>query len=99
MKKFDIAYKFTVVGVKTIEDFSSREAFDTFRQDLVDEIQIDLGDSSMLQSLKSYVHLHNSTELELETTEIMNIKAKGMSSLSTGVVPYSSQFETEATPD
>lgn len=99
MKKFDITYKFTVVGVKTVEDFSAREAMDTFQQDLVDEIQIALGDGAVLLEVKGAMHKHDAKQVSFETADIMKRKALGMVSLSSGVVPYSSQFETEATPD
>lgn len=99
MKKFDIAYKFTVVGIKTVEDFSANEAINEFQQDLVDTIQIDLGDGAMLLDLQGGVHTHNPTQVEFEIADILERKACGMFSASAGIVPYSTKVEDEDTPE
>ena len=90
MKKFDIAYKFTVVGIQTIEDFSNHDAADTFKQDLIDAIQAELGDGSILLELSQAVHQHNASQVEREVADLMERKARGLSEVSSGaaITPY-----------
>lgn len=99
MKRFDIAYEFTVVGIKTIEDFSGREVADSFKQDLIDAIQINLGDGSMLFELSQSVYPHSPAQVEFETADIMKRKAYGLEHCSIGHVPYSESAEDSPLPE
>lgn len=94
MKKFDIAYKFTVVGIKTVEDFSKHEAADTFRQDLADAIQTELGDGSILFKMSQVVHKHDALLVENDVKDLMSRKVAGMAIVSSEAVPYFTEPET-----
>ena len=99
MKKFDVAFKFTVTGIKSIKAFDKADAGETFKQDLIDEIELELGEGAILDSLSAAIHEHSPESLKIEFADMAARKALGMITASAGVQPYSDTLlEAEKTP-
>jgi len=80
MPEFDVIYKFSVIGVRTVDGDTPEAAALQHEKDIVEGIEIELGDGAMLESLESGVYDHNDEAFDEDVAEIQRRIDMGTSS-------------------